>query len=195
MLVFLVLLNELDAVEKEVKSERLKTELITNVSHDIRTPLTSIITYIDLLKKEDISEKAHIRYIKVLENKAARLKALTDDLFEAAKASTGNIEVHFETVNLESLLNQGMGELEDKIKASDLDFIVKRPDEKILVRADGRLLWRVIENLLNNVLKYALKGSRVYLTTLQNGRFEPNIDGDLFKVSVYLEQIETVKSV
>ncbi|MEG0681646.1 MAG: HAMP domain-containing sensor histidine kinase, partial [Eubacterium sp.] len=155
---------ELDAVEKEVKSERLKTELITNVSHDIRTPLTSIITYIDLLKKEDISEKAHIRYIKVLENKAARLKALTDDLFEAAKASTGNIEVHFETVNLESLLNQGMGELEDKIKASDLDFIVKRPDEKILVRADGRLLWRVIENLLNNVLKYALKGSRVYLT-------------------------------
>ncbi|MEG0509151.1 MAG: HAMP domain-containing sensor histidine kinase, partial [Eubacterium sp.] len=193
--VFLVLLNELDAVEKEVKSECLKTELITNVSHDIRTPLTSIITYIDLLKKEDISEKAHIRYIKVLENKAARLKALTDDLFEAAKASTGNIEVHFETVNLESLLNQGMGELEDKIKASDLDFIVKRPDEKILVRADGRLLWRVIENLLNNVLKYALKGSRVYLTTLQNGRFEPNIDGDLFKVSVYLEQIETVKSV
>ncbi|MEG2897972.1 MAG: sensor histidine kinase, partial [Eubacterium sp.] len=115
-------------------------------------------------KKEDISEKAHIRYIKVLENKAARLKALTDDLFEAAKASTGNIEVHFETVNLESLLNQGMGELEDKIKASDLDFIVKRPNEKILVRADGRLLWRVIENLLNNVLKYALKGSRVYLT-------------------------------
>ncbi|MEG0310941.1 MAG: sensor histidine kinase, partial [Eubacterium sp.] len=109
-------------------------------------------------------ESTHTLYKIVLENKAARLKALTDDLFEAAKASTENIEVHFETVNLESLLNQGMGELEDKIKASDLDFIVKRPDEKILVRADGRLLWRVIENLLNNVLKYALKGSRVYLT-------------------------------
>lgn len=159
-----------DAVEKELKSERLKTELITNVSHDIRTPLTSIITYIDLLKKEDIDEESRERYIGVLEQKAARLKALTDDLFEAAKASTGNMEVHWDTVNVEALVNQGMGELEDKIEDSGLQFIVSRPQEKVMVHADGRLLWRVIENLLSNVLKYALPGSRVYMT----------IDRDLF---------------
>ncbi|WP_195268175.1 HAMP domain-containing sensor histidine kinase [Eubacterium sp. 1001713B170207_170306_E7] len=153
-----------DAVEKELKSERLKTELITNVSHDIRTPLTSIITYIDLLKKEDIDEESRERYIAVLEQKAARLKALTDDLFEAAKASTGNIEVHWDAVNMEALVNQGMGELEDKIEESGLQFIVTRPQEKVLVHADGRLLWRIIENLLSNVLKYALPGSRVYMT-------------------------------
>ncbi|MEG0378322.1 MAG: HAMP domain-containing sensor histidine kinase, partial [Eubacterium sp.] len=239
-----------DAVEKELKSERLKTELITNVSHDIRTPLTSIITYIDLLKKEDIDEESRKRYITVLENKAARLKTLTDDLFEAAKASTGNIEVNLDKVNIESLINQGMGELEDKIKAADLEFIVKRPEEKIIVEADGRLLWRVLENLLNNVLKYAMKGSRVYvtidqdlfsqmgviviknisaqalniqpeelmerfkrgddtrhsdgsglglaiakdLTELQNGRFQLEIDGDLFKTTVYLKMTEATEA-
>ena len=231
-----------EAVEKEIKSERLKTELITNVSHDIRTPLTSIITYIDLLKQADIDEESRVRYIEILEKKSARLKALTDDLFEAAKASTGNIEVHMSAVNLESLVNQGMGELEDKIEASDLTFVVNRPDQKVIVNADGRLLWRVIENLLSNVLKYAMPGSRVYmtidkdpfgdrgvfimknvsadplnlpaeelmerfkrgddsrhnegsglglsiardLTVLQGGQFELEIDGDLFKATVYL---------
>ena len=153
-----------NAVEKELRSERLKTELITNVSHDIRTPLTSIIAYIDLLKQSDLDEESRERYLEILETKAARLKALTDDLFEAAKASTGNIEVHAAPVNLEALVDQGMGELEDKLKASGLEFVITRPKEKVIVNADGRLLWRVIENLLSNVTKYAMPQSRVYIT-------------------------------
>ena len=153
-----------EAVEKELKSERLKTELITNVSHDIRTPLTSIITYIDLMKKPDTTEEDRAHYLDVLTTKADRLKALTDDLFEAAKASTGNIEVHYDTVNMESLLDQGMGELEDRIAATNLKFIIERPAERLLVHADGRLLWRVVGNLLSNVIKYAMDGSRVYIS-------------------------------
>lgn len=153
-----------EAVEKELKSERLKTELITNVSHDIRTPLTSIITYIDLMKKPDTTEEDRAHYLDVLTTKADRLKALTDDLFEAAKASTGNIEVHYDTVNMESLLDQGMGELEDRIAATSLKFIIERPAERLLVHADGRLLWRVVGNLLSNVIKYAMDGSRVYIS-------------------------------
>lgn len=150
------------AVDNELKSERLKTELITNVSHDIRTPLTSIITYVDLLKKEKDPSKVE-EYIEVLEQKSKRLKILTDDLFEAAKASSGNIPVHFERIDIISLITQGLGEVNDKIEALDLDFKLSYPKDKVYIMADGKLLWRSVENLLSNIFKYALKQSRVYI--------------------------------
>ncbi len=150
------------AVENEIKSERLKSELITNVSHDIRTPLTSIITYIDLLKKEQDSERI-AEYAEVLEQKAQRLKILTDDLFEAAKATSGSIPVNYEKIDLVSLLTQGLGEFDDQIQGKNLEFKLDHPEDKVFIQADGKLLWRAIENLLLNILKYAQPGSRVYL--------------------------------
>ena len=150
------------AVSEEVKSQRLKTELLTNVSHDIRTPLTSIITSIDLLKNGKLNSEEK-KYLEILENKAHRLKVLTDDLFEAAKASSGNIEVEFQAVDLEMLMTQGLGEMQ-KLENSQLEFITHYPKELFVVTADGRLLWRVIENLLFNIFKYAQKNApRVYI--------------------------------
>ncbi len=150
------------AVDSELKSERLKTELITNVSHDIRTPLTSIITYVDLLKNEKDSSKTE-EYIEVLEQKSKRLKILTDDLFEAAKASSGNIPVTYEKIDIVSLITQGLGEVNDKIQAMDLEFKMNYPKDKLYITADGKLLWRSIENLLSNIFNYAADGSRVYI--------------------------------
>ena len=151
-----------NAVDNELKSERLKTELITNVSHDIRTPLTSIITYVDLLKKEKNPAKVE-EYIEVLDQKSQKLKILTDDLFEAAKASSGNVPVNVERIDIVSVITQGLGELNDKIEELALEFKIKHPKEKVYVTADGKLLWRAIENLLSNIFKYALTGSRVYV--------------------------------
>ncbi|GAA0182570.1 HAMP domain-containing sensor histidine kinase [Clostridium sediminicola] len=151
-----------EAVNNELKSERLKTELITNVSHDIRTPLTSIITYVDLLKQEKDKSKTE-EYIKVLEQKSQRLKVLTDDLFQAAKASSGSIPVSLEKINIVSLVTQGLGELDDKIQELELEFKMNYTRDKMYIKADGKLLWRGIENLLSNIFKYALKGSRVYI--------------------------------
>ena len=150
------------AVEGELKSERLKTELITNVSHDIRTPLTSIITYVDLLKNERDPEKID-EYVEILDQKSQRLKVLTDDLFDAAKASSGSMPVHLEEIDIESLLTQGLGEVNDKIEASELEFKIRQPEDKVFIKADGKLLWRSIENLLSNIFKYAMQGSRVYI--------------------------------
>ncbi|MCL2512699.1 MAG: HAMP domain-containing histidine kinase [Oscillospiraceae bacterium] len=166
-------------VERRLKSERLKTELIVNVSHDIKTPLTSIITYADLLKNEDVENEAARKYINVISSKAGRLKTLTDDLFDAAKASSGNIAVNFEDVDINALVTQGLGELDDKIKASSLDFKVSIPNKKLTARADGRLLWRVFENLLSNVFKYSLTGSRVYI----------NVFGDERSVNIEVKNI------
>ncbi len=151
-----------ESVDSEIKSERLKTELITNVSHDIRTPLTSIITYVDLLKIENDPELI-AEYIDVLDQKSKRLKLLTDDLFEAAKASSGSIPVQLERIDILSLLTQGIGEMGEKIEASSLDFKLAYPTEKVYVKADGKLLWRSIENLFSNIFKYALPTSRVYI--------------------------------
>lgn len=151
-----------EAVDSELKSERLKTELITNVSHDIRTPLTSIITYVDLLKNEKDPSKA-AEYIEVLDQKSKRLKILTDDLFDAAKASSGNIPVTLEKIDIISLISQGLGEVSDRIEELHLEFRFNHPKEKVYVSADGKLLWRSIENVLSNIFKYALKGSRVYI--------------------------------
>ncbi len=151
-----------NAVDSELKSERLKTELITNVSHDIRTPLTSIITYVDLLKGEKDPSRVK-EYIEVLDQKSKRLKILTDDLFEAAKASSGNIPVHFERIDIVSLITQGLGEVSERIEELGLEFRFNQPNDKIYIEADGKLLWRSIENVLSNIFKYALKGSRVYI--------------------------------
>ncbi len=157
------------AVANELKSERLKTELITNVSHDIRTPLTSIITYVDLLRKEDDPHKAE-EFLNVIDQKSQRLKVLTDDLFEASKASSGNIPVNYEEIDIVSLITQGLGEVDDKIQERELDFKVNYPQERVLLTADGKLLWRAIENLLSNTFKYALQGSRVYIDIEDLGR-------------------------
>jgi len=227
------------AVDSEIKSERLKTELITNVSHDIRTPLTSIITYVDLLKLENDPEMI-AEYVDVLDQKSKRLQHLTDDLFEAAKASSGSIPVQLERIDIVSLLTQGIGEMDEKIEASSLDFKLAHPTEKVYVKADGKLLWRSIENLFSNIFKYALPTSRVYigvedvgneilvtfknisayelnisvdelmerfkrgdesrssqgsglglsiaesLIHIQHGKFLVQVDGDLFKVMIYL---------
>ncbi|SHH43767.1 HAMP domain-containing sensor histidine kinase [Clostridium grantii] len=151
-----------EAVDNELKSERLKTELITNVSHDIRTPLTSIITYVDLLKIEKDQSKSE-EYIEIISQKSQRLKDLTDDLFEASKASSGSIPVNYEKIDIISLIKQGLGELNDKIEKKELKFKINEPKEKLFIEGDGKLLWRAIENLLSNIFKYAESGSRVYL--------------------------------
>jgi len=151
-----------NAVEQRLKSERLKTELITNVSHDIRTPLTSIITYTDLLKHEGLDCEKAPEYLDIIVQKSQRLKLLTEELFEAAKAASGNIDVHINELDIVSLINQVLGELDGTIKTSGLELRVNMP-EYLLVRADGKLMWRVLENLFSNVFRYALKESRVYL--------------------------------
>lgn len=156
------------AVQSEVKSEKLKTELITNVSHDIKTPLTSIISYVDLLKREGLNSENAPKYLDVLERKSDRLKKLTEDLFDAAKATSGNIEPKFERVHINSLIEQLLGELDEKISECNLVFKVTASDEKIYAMADGRLLSRVMENLLSNIFKYALTGSRIYIETSQD---------------------------
>lgn len=151
------------AIQNEVKSEKLKTELITNVSHDIKTPLTSIMSYIDLLKREGLCSENAPGYLEVLDRKSKRLKTLTEDLFEAAKATSGSIEPKFVKVNVNALVSQILGELDEKINESELIFKVAATQEKTYAWADGRLLSRVMENLLSNIFKYAVTGSRVYI--------------------------------
>lgn len=156
------------SVENEVKAERLKAELVTNVSHDLKTPLTSIITYIDLLKTEGICSENAPKYLEVLDNKSQRLKSLTEDLFEAAKASSGTMAFTLEKLDITDLISQGLGELSDRIQESGLELKVSTPAEKVYARGDGKLLWRVMENLLSNVFKYAQPGSRVYIDTVRS---------------------------
>lgn len=151
------------AVETSMKDERLKADLITNVSHDIKTPLTSIINYVDLLKREKIEEEPVKGYIEVLENKSQRLKQLTDDLLEASKISSGNIVLNLEDIDLTELLKQAMGEFSEKFEEKNLTVMESFSGKVVHIEADSRRIWRVIENLLNNVCKYALPGTRVYL--------------------------------
>ncbi|MBO5597582.1 MAG: HAMP domain-containing histidine kinase [Oribacterium sp.] len=151
------------AVDEQVKSERLKADLITNVSHDLKTPLTSIISYVDLLKREEIDNPRVQEYIKVLDQKSTRLKTLTEDLVEASKASSGNVKIDFADINYNEIVEQALGEFEDKTHAAKLEVILNYPEHPVMISADGRHLWRVIENLLNNCCKYALRESRVYV--------------------------------
>ncbi|MBD5161003.1 MAG: HAMP domain-containing histidine kinase [Oscillibacter sp.] len=150
------------AVEQRLKSERLKTELITNVSHDIKTPLTSIVNYVDLLKKEDLSPAAG-EYVAVLDRQANRLRKLTEDLVEASKASTGNMAVNLEPIVVNEIIHQAIGDYDEKLAAGKLDVIVNTYEGNVMALADGRLLWRVLDNLLSNVCKYAMAGTRVYV--------------------------------
>ncbi len=151
------------SIEEKLKSERLKADLITNVSHDIKTPLTSIINYVDLLKRADIQDPNVQGYIKVLDSKSQRLKQLTEDLVEASKISSGNIVLDMQPIRLDELIRQTNGEFAEKFAARQLKLICHMSDEAIMIRADGRRMWRVIENLYNNIAKYALPGSRVYV--------------------------------
>ena len=156
------------AVDDQMKSERLKTDLITNVSHDIKTPLTSIINYVDILKRENIQDERIAGYIEILNKKALRLKQLTEDLVEASKISSGNITLTMQEINLKQLIKQTNGEFKEKFEARNLELICNLPEEQMLIEADGRRMFRVIENLYNNAAKYAMPSSRVYV----NGSIE-----------------------
>ena len=150
------------AVEQRMKSERLKTELITNVSHDIKTPLTSIVNYVDLLEKEELPEKA-TEYLAVLDRQSKRLKKLTEDLVEASKASTGNVAVHLTPILVNEIAHQAVGDYDQRLTAGKLEVVITTYEGNLTAMADGRLLWRVLDNLLSNVCKYALAGTRVYI--------------------------------
>ncbi|AVP63404.1 sensor histidine kinase [Clostridium botulinum] len=154
------------SLEEQVKSERLKTELITNVSHDLKTPLTSIINYIDLLKKEDLSKDEVNAYISVLDRKSERLKFLIEDLFEASKMSSGSIELNIERIDVTALLKQALGEFQQKIKKSSLQLKFKC-NNKAYANLDGKKTWRVFENLINNIIKYSEPNTRVYIDLIQ----------------------------
>lgn len=156
------------ALDQRMRSERMKTELITNVSHDIKTPLTSILNYVDLLQKEHTPQQ-QVEYLAVLKRQAMRLKKMTEDLMEASKASTGNLPVLLSPTNLSELISQAVGEYTEKLTAGRLEPVILLPPEEIPVLADGKLLWRVLDNLLNNVCKYAMPGTRVYLEVRQSG--------------------------
>ena len=156
------------AVNEQVKSERLKADLITNVSHDLKTPLTSIISYVDLMKRENIENPRVQEYLEVLDQKSTRLKTLTEDLVEASKASSGNVSIDFQDIDYREIVEQALGEFEDKTEAAHLTMVPSFPDHPVMIRADGRHLWRVIENLLNNCCKYALRDSRVYVDIVED---------------------------
>jgi signal transduction histidine kinase len=153
----------LKALDERMKSEHFKTELITNVSHDIKTPLTSIINYVDLLEKEELNNEKATEYIEVLDRQSSKLKTLIEDLVEASKASTGNLSVSFEKLDVGVFLTQTVGEFEEKLSSAGLELIINKPDEPIYIMADGRHLWRVVDNLMNNICKYAQPLSRVYV--------------------------------
>ena len=151
-----------NAINEKLKSERLKTELITNVSHDIKTPLTSIINYVDLLKKEGTNSDKAKEYLDILDSKSQRLKKLTEDLVEASKASSGAIKLNMEKLNVNELIKQVSGEFEDKIKAHNLQEIITLPEKDVFIKADSRYMYRVLENMYSNISKYAMEGTRVY---------------------------------
>lgn len=177
-----------EAVERRMRSERLKTELITNVSHDIKTPLTSIVNYVDLLKKEELPPAA-AEYVTVLNRQSHRLKKLTEDLVEASKASTGNVAVHLEPIVVNEIIHQAVGDYDERLAAGKLEVVVSTYEGNLIAMTDGRLLWRVLDNLLSNVCKYAMAGTRVYvdlgardgwiLLTMKNISRDPlNINAD-----------------
>ena len=150
------------AAQKQMRSERMRTELITNVSHDIKTPLTSIINYVDLLQKPHSQEDGE-KYLEVLSRQSARMKRLIDDLIELSKASTGNIPLELTKIDAVEAVNQALGEFTDKLKAAGLTPLFRQPEEPLYIHADGRLLWRAMSNLLSNAVKYAQPGTRLYI--------------------------------
>lgn len=157
------------ALKQQVKDERLKADLITNVSHDIKTPLTSIISYVDLLKRENIQDPKIAGYLDVLDQKSQRLKTLTEDLVEASKASSGNLKLDISDINLVELVQQTNGEFEERFDTRHLELVSNLPEAVLIIRADGRRLWRVLENLYTNTFKYAMEHSRVYVDMVEDG--------------------------
>ena len=158
------------AVTQATKNERLKSELITNVSHDIKTPLTSIINYVDLIKRENIENEKVKEYIKVLDEKSQRLKHLTEDLVEASKANTGNLNLDMEKIDFMQLIHQTIGEFQDKFEERQLKTVVKLDKSPVWIYADGRRVWRVMENLLQNIYKYAMPQTRVYIESVTTSK-------------------------
>ena len=154
------------AAQKQLKSERMKTELITNVSHDIKTPLTSIINYVDLLKKPHTDQQQE-QYLEVLDRQSQRLKKLIDDLMEMSKASTGNMTVEIQRMDAGETVNQALGEFAEKLEKAQLTVVFRQPEEPVYMMADGRLVWRILSNILGNAVKYALPGTRVYLDLME----------------------------
>ena len=152
-----------DAVDRAVKDQRMKAELITNVSHDLKTPLTSIVNYVDLLKKCDIEDETALKYVTILDEKSQKMKKLIEDLVEASKASSGAIEIHPIRLNLCELAAQAVGEHDDELKKYNIEHVLKNPDKPVMVMADAQKVSRVIENLFSNIRKYALEGTRVYV--------------------------------
>ncbi|MBW6409404.1 sensor histidine kinase [Clostridium weizhouense] len=159
------------AVDKAVKSEKMKGELITNVSHDLKTPLTSIINYVDLLDKENVSEEDKTKYLEILKERSLRLKVLIEDLFEASKAASGTLELDMENLNPVALIRQTIGEFENEIEKSKLQFIKNIPDQKLSIYADGKKTFRIFQNLISNILKYSMKGSRVYIEVFEEEQY------------------------
>ena len=157
-----------NAIQEKLKSERLKTELITNVSHDIKTPLTSIINYVDLLKKEKMPNEQAEEYLNILDNKSQRLKRLTEDLVGASKASSGNIKLNIEKLNVNELLKQVSGEFEDKFKSRNLEEVMSLPEKNVYINADSRYMYRILENMYSNISKYAMDNTRVYIDVIPN---------------------------
>lgn len=146
-----------------MKSERFKTELITNVSHDIKTPLTSIINYVDLLNKEELSNESAKEYIQIISRNSDRLKKLVVDLVDASKASSGVLNLNMQPIKIDVLLEQLVGEYSERLSENHLEPIIHCPDESLWIMADGQRIYRVFDNLMNNICKYALTGTRVYL--------------------------------
>jgi len=156
----------MDAAMKQMRSERMKAELVTNVSHDIKTPLTSVINYIDLLQKAENEEQSK-QYLEVLDRQAQKLKKLIDDLMEMSKATTGDMAVDIGAMDAVEAMTQALGEFSDKLEQEDLTVIFRKPETPVHIQADGRLVWRVLSNLMSNVVKYALPGTRVYAQVQQ----------------------------
>ncbi|WP_297517778.1 sensor histidine kinase [uncultured Clostridium sp.] len=170
------------AIEDELKSERMKAELITNVSHDLKTPLTSIINYVDLLQKEGLDDGEKKAYIKILDHKSKRLKVLIEDLFEASKAATGNIQLNIETIDINSVLRQTFAEFKEKIDESELDFKISMPENKVFLNLDGARTWRIFENLIGNALKYSMDRTRVYIDLVE---YEDKVVFEIKNISGY----------
>ena len=158
------------AVDAIVRNERLKAELITNVSHDIKTPLTSIVSYVDLLKRENLQDHRVRHYIEVLDQKSQRLKQLTEDLVEASKISSGNVELEMVKMQLQSMMQQAYGEFQERFEERGLSPVWNMEREPACIMADGRQLWRILENLLGNIYKYAADGTRIYIDLYHVGK-------------------------
>lgn len=175
------------SAQKQIKAERFRTELITNVSHDLKTPITSIVNYVDLLSAEPMESEKRKEYIEVLQRQSSRLKKLLFDLVEASKASTGNINTVIEPTNISTLLNQAAGEYTDKARKRGLEISMDLPENDIYLNTDGRLLWRVFDNLLGNARKYSMPGTRIYMSRQkeENGRSVTfkNISKDRLNIS------------